>query len=145
MTRAEEAAKLIATSQMNCAQAVVSVFAQEIGLDRSTALKASLPFGAGMGRTSGVCGAASGAYMVLGLRLYPGVTSPSEHKEKVYSLVQEFNRRFKALHKSINCTDLISCDLSTTEGRAKARDNQSFSTTCPRFVADAVTILETLK
>jgi C_GCAxxG_C_C family probable redox protein len=145
MTKAEEAAKLLAASQMNCAQAVLSVFAAELGLDKATALKIALPFGAGMGRTGGVCGAASGAYMVLGLRLYPGVTSPSEHKEKVYSLVGEFNKRFKALHKSINCTDLLGCDLSTPEGRAKSRDTQASSKTCPGLVADAVTILETLK
>jgi C_GCAxxG_C_C family probable redox protein len=144
MTKAEEAAKLIAASQMNCAQAVLSVFAAELGLDKAAALKIALPFGAGMGRTSGVCGAVSGAYMVLGLRLYPGVAQ-AEHKEKVYSLVQEFNKRFKTLHKSVNCTDLLGCDLSTPEGRAKSRDTQASSKTCPELVADAVTILETLK
>jgi C_GCAxxG_C_C family probable redox protein len=145
MSRAEEAGKLIAASQMNCAQAVLSAFAGEVGLDKVTAMKVALPFGAGMGRTSGACGAVTGAYIVLGLRLYPGVTSPSDYKEKVYSLVQEFNKRFKALHKSVNCTELLGCNLSTPEGRAKARDNRSFSTACPKFVADAVTILETLK
>ena len=54
MTRADEAAEKIASSQMNCAQAVLTAFNEDLGLEKSTALKIALPFGAGMGRTDGV-------------------------------------------------------------------------------------------
>jgi C_GCAxxG_C_C family probable redox protein len=142
MSKATEAAELMAGSRMNCAQAVLSAFAEELGLDKTTALKIALPFGAGMGRTGGVCGAVTGAYMVLGLRPYPELKTPSERKERVYALVKEFNQKFTTLHNSLNCTDLLGCDLSTAEGLAAARSQELFATTCPKFVADAVTILE---
>jgi C_GCAxxG_C_C family probable redox protein len=142
MSRANEAATLIASSQMNCAQSVLSVFCEELGLDKTLALKVSLPFGAGMGRTGGICGAVTGAYMVLGLRAYPDLSSPSERKERVYFLVTEFNRHFATLNKSLNCNELLNCDLGTQEGLSSARSRKLFSILCPKLVTDAVNILE---
>jgi C_GCAxxG_C_C family probable redox protein len=143
MTRAELAANLLATSQMNCAQAVLSVLADELGLDKTTALKIALPFGGGMGRTSGACGAVSGACMALGLRDY-GKLASAERKEKVYALVQELNKRFKEIHGSVYCTDLLGCDLSTPQGREAVSQAKLTATKCPMFVATTVTILESL-
>ncbi len=143
MTRADEAAEKIASSQMNCAQAVLTAFNEDLGLEKSTALKIALPFGAGMGRTDGVCGAVTGAYMVLGLRSYEGLT-PVEKKEKVFALVGEFNRRFKALHRFLGCSELLGCNLGTPEGRASVKDQKLTNSVCPGLVADAVSILEGL-
>ena len=142
MSRTDDAASLMANSQMNCAQAVLSAFCGEMSLDKATALKVALAFGAGMGRTGGMCGAVTGAYMVLGLRPYPALDSPIARKEKVYALVKEFNNRFTALNKSINCSDLLGRDLSKPDGLATARAEKLFATACPKFVADAVNILE---
>lgn len=38
--------------------------------------------------------------------------------------------------------DLIKCDISKAEGLAAAREQQLFATVCPKFVRDAVLILE---
>ena len=51
MSRAGAAAQIMAGSQMNCAQAVLSAFCGELGLEKTTALRVALAFGAGMGRT----------------------------------------------------------------------------------------------
>jgi C_GCAxxG_C_C family probable redox protein len=143
MNRAAEAAEKINTSQMNCAQAVLTAFCEELGMDKSMALKTALAFGAGMGRTGGLCGAVTGAYMVLGLKPFLELT-PAEKKEKVYALVGEFNRRFKALHNSIECSALLGCDLGTPEGMAAARAKKLVSNTCPGLVYDSVSSLEGL-
>ncbi|MBQ8236107.1 MAG: C_GCAxxG_C_C family protein, partial [Clostridia bacterium] len=50
-----------------CAQAVLCAFGDLTGLDEQTALALSASFGGGMGRMRPVCGALSGAFMVLGL------------------------------------------------------------------------------
>jgi C_GCAxxG_C_C family probable redox protein len=142
MSRAGAAAQIMAGSQMNCAQAVLSAFCGELGLEKTTALRVALAFGAGMGRTGNICGAVTGSYMVLGLRPYHELNTPTERKEKVYSLVNEFNHRFMTLNKSLNCTDLLGCDLSKPEGLAAARSQKIFASACPKFVADAVNILE---
>ncbi|RJO62227.1 MAG: C_GCAxxG_C_C family protein [Dehalococcoidia bacterium] len=142
MSRATEAAALLTDSELNCAQKVLSVFCEELGLDKADDLKVALAFGAGMGRTGGRCGAVTGACMVLGLKPYPELKTPTERKEKVYALVKEFNNRFMALNKSLNCTDLLGYDMSKAEGLAAARSNKAISRVCPKLVADAVTILE---
>jgi len=142
VSRTDDATSLMAGSQMNCAQAVLSAFCGEMGLEKATALKVALAFGAGMGRTGGMCGAVTGAYIVLGLRPYPELKTPVEKKEKVYSLVKEFNQRFIALNNSTNCSTLLGYDMSTSDGLAAARSKKLFATACPKFVADAVNILE---
>jgi C_GCAxxG_C_C family probable redox protein len=143
MTKSDDAAASVSAAQMNCAQAVLIAFCEELGMEKPVALKIALPFGAGMGRTGGICGVVTGAYMVLGLRPYPELT-PLEKKEKVYVLVSEFNRRFKVLHGSIECTALLGCNLGTPEGRAAAKAKGLITLACPAFVSDAVSILEGL-
>lgn len=51
----------------NCAQSVACAFADELGVDESLLYKMTEGFGAGMGTTLGVCGALSGAAVVVGL------------------------------------------------------------------------------
>jgi C_GCAxxG_C_C family probable redox protein len=73
MTKADEAVALFQQG-FTCSQAVLSVFAKDFGLDRDTALRISQGFGAGIARTDGICGALSGAIMVIGLR-YGGISA----------------------------------------------------------------------
>jgi C_GCAxxG_C_C family probable redox protein len=113
-------------------------------MDKNTAERIAIGFGGGMGRTGGVCGAVSGAYMVLGLREYPGISSPSKRKEKVYSLIQKFNKRFKEKYKYVYCTPLLGYNLGTPEGLA-SRENKANASICPELVAGAVKILEEME
>ena len=49
----------------NCAQSVLLAFGDVTGLDENTAAMLSSSFGGGLGRMREVCGAVSGAAMVL--------------------------------------------------------------------------------
>ena len=51
----------------NCAQAVIAVYADELGIDLGTARALGAGFGAGMGTMGATCGALCGAQIVLGL------------------------------------------------------------------------------
>ncbi len=144
MDRANDAHKLMATGQTNCAQAVLSTYCEKFGLERSLALKLAQGFGGGMGRMGATCGAVTGAYMVLGLAQKMWDDNPRQSLERTYELVREFNQRFKALHGSVICKELISCDLSTSEGLAEARSKKIFTTVCPDFVSDSIKILEAM-
>ena len=61
-------AKELFKNGYNCSQSVLGVWAEELGLDFNTAMKISQSFGGGMGRLREVCGACSGAFMVLGMK-----------------------------------------------------------------------------
>jgi C_GCAxxG_C_C family probable redox protein len=144
VSRASDAAALVAQSKLNCAQAVLAAFAAELGLPRITALQIAQGFGGGMGRTGGVCGAVSGACMVLGLRpSTAGMDSP-EQRDELYRKIQGFKAQFETMHGSVMCPTLLGYDLSQPGERAAARASGVVQSVCPKLVEDAVTMLEAL-
>jgi len=142
MKKSEFAAACMVSQKTNCAQSVINAFCEELGLDRTWALKLTLGFGGGMGHTSGTCGAVTASYMVLGLQQPLDPENPKARREEVYAMIREFNRRFLKLHGSINCTELLGHDLSTPEGEVAVREKGLSVSLCPRFVKNAVEILE---
>jgi C_GCAxxG_C_C family probable redox protein len=127
---------------LTCSQAVLSVFSSSLGLDENTALKVAAGFGGGMGRMGLTCGAVTGAIMVLGLNYGATSAQDTQAKLRTHELVREFRKRFESRHRSIQCRELLGCDLSTPEGLAQAKEKQLFTTVCPKYVAGAVEILE---
>ncbi|MGM9551163.1 MAG: C-GCAxxG-C-C family protein [Clostridia bacterium] len=107
MTKGELASKNF-ESGMNCAQAVLCAFTEEIGMDYETALKLALPFGGGMGRLRLTCGAVTGMIMAYGLVF--GIDSVPTHDEKMenYKGVQYLTEEFKKLNRgTIICSELL--------------------------------------
>ncbi len=144
MGRADDAYTIMATGRMNCAQTILSTYSERFGLDRNLALRLAQGFGGGMGHTGNTCGAVTGAYMVLGLAHKISGGNPRENLEKTYGLMNEFNSKFRELHSSVICKELIGCDLSTPEGLAEARNKSVFTKVCSDFVRDSVKILDAL-
>lgn len=142
--RAKEAYEKMSNRKANCAQAIFSAFCKEYGLSENLALSLAQGLGGGMAHTGRTCGAVSGAYLALGLAQKTTVEKPRENIEKTYELMAEFDRKFKALHGSLNCTELTGYNLSIPEESAKAREMNVFTTVCPVLVRDSVKILESL-
>ncbi len=143
MDRVKKAYSMIGERKGNCAQSVFTAFSEGLGLDEKTAYNIAQAFGGGM-HVNGVCGAVTGAYMVLGLANPVSGESPRQGMDKIGALRDEFNRRFKELHGSLNCTELIDYDLTVPEEAMKARESGIFATKCPLFVRDAASIVEDL-
>lgn len=125
----------------NCSQSVLSAYAPQLGLSPETALRIASAFGGGMARMGEVCGAVTGALMVIGLKHGYTKAEDREIKEEAYRLVNEFARLFRERNGSIVCRELIGCDIGTPEGLKYARDNDLFNTHCLKFVRDAVEIV----
>jgi C_GCAxxG_C_C family probable redox protein len=126
----------------NCAQAVSSVFAGDAGVPKEVILCAATGFGAGAGRTGGTCGAVSGGVLAIGLLVGSTGADEKEAKDLTYALTREFITRFVRKNGTVSCTGLLGCDISTDEGLARAREQNLTRTLCPRYVRDAVEILE---
>jgi C_GCAxxG_C_C family probable redox protein len=126
----------------SCSQAVFSTYAEQLGMDKETALKVSGAFGGGMAGMGDTCGAVTGAFMVIGLKY--GKTKPEddEPKKKTYEVAKEFVKRFRSKHPSIVCRELLGCDISTTDGKQFFEDNKLKENKCMKFVEDAAIILE---
>ncbi len=126
----------------SCSQAVCSAFCEDYGFSQEQALRVSSAFGGGMGHNDEMCGAVSGALMVIGMKYGRVRADDMEAKRKCYDCAGEFFRRFKTLYGSVRCTDLLGCNLSEEEGLQVAREKNLFATLCVSFVRDAAKILE---
>ena len=126
----------------NCSQSVCTAFSGKLGYSREQALKVASAFGGGIGHNDEICGAVSGALMVVGMKHGRVRADDSEAKMRCYNLAGEFMTRFKEMYGSVRCTDLLGCDLSTEQGMKHAREKGLFNTLCVSFVRDASKILE---
>lgn len=125
----------------NCSQSVLSTYSKLFGLNHEISLKIAQAFGEGMARMGQTCGAVTGAFMVIGLKHGKVKVEDEEAKEKTYEIVREFVKRFKSLHGSIMCKDLLGYDLDIPEELEEVEEKQICETRCPEFVKNAVEIL----
>lgn len=143
MSNAEQALSRFKEGAL-CSQAIFSTYAEKLGLDSETAMKISMPLGAGIARMGETCGAVTGALMAIGLKY--GYVSDwrvgGEQYENTFRVADEFIERFKSRNGSTRCREILGCDLSTPEGRLTARKNGLFLTICPKAVQDSGEILD---
>lgn len=130
-------------SNYNCSQAVFATFAPQLGLSEEHALKIGTQFGGGA-RCGQICGAVSGALMVLGLKHGHYHADDNEEKAKAYRLAVEFNKRFCEENGSIVCKELLGYDLSVLEEMNQIKEKNLFATVCPKMIMDATEILENM-
>ncbi len=123
-----------------CSQSVLLAFAPRFGLDPVVAARVASAFGGGIARQGGICGAVSGAAMVLGLHAGNATAEDRPAKEAMYAAVRTLMAQFAEAHGSVECRRLIGRDMSTPEGYAAAREAGVFTRTCPAFVRTAVAL-----
>ncbi len=122
----------------NCAQSIFAAFADRFDVSPELALRLAAPFGGGLSRKGQVCGALSGALMVLGLQY--GTDQP-EGKEEMYRIAREFIEQFEQQHGSVVCNELLGHNISTPSGLQAARDNKAFATVCPVLIDETAQAL----
>ena len=114
MNRVEKAVLLFRAGHA-CSQAILTAYGPTLGLDETLALKIACPFGGGMARMGGTCGAVTGAFMVIGLKHGRVSATDEQAKEKTYEIVREFVERFTSRNGSMVCRELLGYDLRDVE------------------------------
>jgi C_GCAxxG_C_C family probable redox protein len=138
-----EAAVAMVAGNWNCAQSVLGVFCADLGLDRETAMKLASGFGAGMARKQEVCGAVTGAIMVVGLKYGQAREDDKAAKEEAYRLSRELMDRFQARFGSCLCRELLpGLDLAAEAGLARYKTEGWSEKICRPSVRFAVGLLE---
>ncbi len=131
-------------SGYNCSQSVFAAFCDKIGMPEETALRVSAGLGGGVGRMREVCGAVSGAAMLVGM-LY-GATDGSDRaaKAKTYEKVQEIAEEFKKENPSIVCRELLglSGQAQTPPTPEVRTDTYYKKRPCVQLVEDAARVAE---
>lgn len=132
----ERAVKLFIEGK-NCSQAVFAAFATDLGLSEEMALAVSAGLGGGVGRMREVCGAVSGAAMVVGLK-YPELS-----KGEVYEKVRLIADEFRKVNSSIVCKELLGLVKPEQSSTPEARTAEYYQKRpCVKIVEDAALATE---
>lgn len=144
MTHGEKAQALFYEGY-NCAQAVFCAYADDLGLEQTTAARLVSPLGGGMGRLREVCGAVSGALMVIGQLYGYGTPETGAPKARLYAIEQEFARRFAKDHGSYICRDLLGLSEGASAPTPEARTDAYYQKRpCPALCQHAADLLDRL-
>lgn len=135
---AKEAALDYFGQKFNCAEAAVLGLVEAMGIQENCIPKIATGFGGGFGFCGDTCGALSGAVMALGLKF--GREDPADQEAKLacYAKVRQLVKEFEREFGSVRCIDLTQVDMSTPEGRARAKELDLHNKVCPAFVGFAV-------
>ncbi len=137
----KEKALQLFSEHFHCSQAVLAAFSEECGITEEQALKLGACFGSGM-RKGEVCGACTGALMVLGLLYGQSDKEDLESRMQANRVNEAMMERFSEKCGSYICNELLGCDVRTEQGIQYARDHHLFTELCPRMVENAVDVLE---
>ena len=108
----------------NCAQTIMRVYADELGIDENTAATLGSNFGGGM-KCGSTCGAITAGLMVLGAK---GIESPM--------ILKEFRKRIADNHGGMtDCADLL---------RANAAKGGEKKPHCDGMIKEAIEIMDEL-
>ena len=128
-------------SGYNCSQSVFSVYAEEEGMNEESSRAIASAFGGGIAHMQYTCGALTGAIMAIGLHFARG--KDALPKEEIYRKSRRFLSKFKELHGSSDCLELLGYDFyelneQTAIERTKVHEK------CNNYIEDACRLLDEL-
>ena len=142
MERSEKALEYF-DNKFNCAQSVLSAFADELGLTEDESLRVACAFGGGIGRQQLTCGAVTGAAMALGLKFGKGKYDDDDKKLQTSNNTVILFEEFAKLNGSTSCRSLLdNLDMRDEAEYKVIVAKNLFHTNCRKYVADAVMIAE---
>lgn len=144
ITKNAQDAEAMFRQGFNCAQAVLTCCARDFGLPEETGKRMGSAFVGGMGMMGLTCGSVTGAFMTIGMKHAQLKAEDPAPAGRANRLLRKFAKRFKALHGSICCNELLGLDISTDAGVQKAAAEGLFTTRCPVYVRDCAALLEHL-
>jgi C_GCAxxG_C_C family probable redox protein len=136
-TSSQRAVELF-SQHYNCAQAVFAACGKSDALSQEQRLALAGPFGGGFAAQGEVCGALTGALLVLGEASEAAVTAdPVGARKAVYARSFRLTESFRAAHGSIRCRELTGCQLNTEEGMKAFQQSGLRQSLCTKLVAFA--------
>lgn len=102
----EQRVEAVMNSGLTCTESMLRVFNDELdlGLD-DNALKMATGFSGGVGGKQHICGALTGAVMVIGAM--KGRTSPDQSKDEAMALTSEVFDRFREVFGTVLCSEIL--------------------------------------
>lgn len=81
-------------------------------------------------------------FMVIGAKHGKTVADNPDADMKVMGLTGRFIKEFSSRHKSLDCKELLDCDVSKPEVLQEAMESGLIMKVCPKIIEDASEIVE---
>lgn len=129
----------------NCAQSVVAAFLDRLDLSKEQAMAMAGGFGGGVGGSHAeMCGAVSGAVLVLSLLTPHTEADDREGKKQVYAIAKEFHQRYaEAFGGLTRCGELLKARPAVNE-KTQAAARLGITAHCDVMIVTAVEIVEAM-
>jgi C_GCAxxG_C_C family probable redox protein len=114
MDRIQKTIELQRNAGLNCAQAIITSFGEQFGINPEAARIIGRPWGGGIGQLAKTCGYLTGAVQII-------AHAYDQHDEgkarsEVFRAVQELFKRFEKKRGTTQCRELLGVDFSTKDG-----------------------------
>ena len=124
----------------NCCQSVLAAFSDITGISEQMSFDLCGGFGGGAG-TGELCGALSGAIMVLGAMTPVDAADPVGSKKRTVALSKELQKRFSEKFGALRCHDLLQ-NKFTPDDTTPAAKAMGLTGHCDIMIVTAVEIVE---
>jgi len=127
-------------SGFNCCQCVFAAFSDELDLNQKKALRIATGFGGGV-RMGSVCGALTGALMVLGLQNGHDTFNDLEEKNRANEMTIAFIEAFETAIGNVECKDILGYNPSIPSEHEEIERQGLHMIRCPNAIETAVRLL----
>lgn len=144
MKKIEEKAIHSFYNGMNCAQSVLTAYAEYFKFDANMALAVTNGFGGGMGKMQKTCGVVTGSFMALGIYNSNKHQNNLDARNATNKMIQQFTVDFIALHGSLDCKAILNCDFKTEEGEKQFVDSDMKKNICSKCISNSIQLVAEL-
>jgi C_GCAxxG_C_C family probable redox protein len=137
---ASAADKVFMTDDRSCSEAILGSGCEALGIKSELIPDIALGFGGGFGLQGHVCGAVSGAAMVLSLAMAKKAPDYSARKMATYQAVGRLCKTLERQWGSLQCRQMCDLDLTRLEGLQKLMGGVK-AEKCAGFVKDTARAL----
>jgi C_GCAxxG_C_C family probable redox protein len=114
MNRIEKTLDLHKNGKMNCSQAILTAFGEQVGLEPETSKMLGRPWAGGIGHMAQTCGYLMGAVLVLSQAF--GNEDEGRSRMETDKAVRKLFLRFEERRGATRCQDLLGADMNTEAG-----------------------------
>jgi C_GCAxxG_C_C family probable redox protein len=142
MDRIEKAVHLFKKGS-NCAQSLLSSYADCVGIDQEFAFRLGSGLGGGLGRKQYICGAVNAGALILSMKYGNNHADEKDKNKESYKQVELFISKMEEELDYIDCSRLLNVDILSKEGMKKAKELHLFKEVCPTCIRAVARYLKT--
>ncbi|MBA1335309.1 MAG: hypothetical protein HPY66_0931 [Firmicutes bacterium] len=101
------------SQDFNCCESILKGFSEQLHIDTGIIPRIATPFGGGISNRKYMCGALTGAIMVLGIKY--GRDDSTQERDPSYSRTDRLVEKFVGKYGTVNCTELTGFDPNDPE------------------------------